>query len=209
MLMIEKTPAHVTGKMIVHFDIGRLLRVGSALDASCMGREFTAFHAKRRRFEAGSTPSSAEYASVWVCLMSSSPITVRATDIHASGLPARKIVEKVVPDSGDPRGLRARYDLWVARRAMELLERAYPGHPWMAAADSAKGVVTVSLPMLMGGNWVYLIKWADLAPARVIAAGGELLERYRLPREKFDLARFLEARDKHSIVLGRARNVPD
>ena len=53
-------------------------------------------------------------------------------------------VEKFVPESGDPQGLRARYDLWVARRAMELLERAYPGHPWLVEADSAKGVVTIS-----------------------------------------------------------------
>jgi len=136
--------------------------------------------------------------------MSFDPITIRASDLRAAGAPARKIVEKVVPDSGDPQGLRARYDLWVARRAMELLQRAYPGHHWMVEADSGKGVVTVSLPVLMGGNWVYLIKWADLAPARVVAAGGELLERYRLPREKFDLGRFLEAREKH----GRARKVP-
>ena len=61
----------------------------------------------------------------------------------------------------------------------------------------------------MGGNWVYLIRWADLAPARVVAAGGEVLERYRLPRGKFDLGRFLAARDRHSIMLGRARRVPE
>src|SRR5690242_9719478 len=98
-----------------------------------------------------------------------SPITLRTTDLRASGLPTRKLVERVVPGSGDPHGVRARYDLWVARRAMELLERAYPGHGWMVEADSAKGVVTVSLPVLMGGNWVYLIKWADLTPSRVVA----------------------------------------
>lgn len=141
-------------------------------------------------------------------MMSDRAITVRATDLRSPGLPARRIVEKFVPDSGDPGGLRARYDLWVARRTTELLERAYPGHPWLVEADSGKGVVTLSLPILMGGNWVYLIKWADLTPARVVAAGGEVLERYRLPRGRFDLSRFLEARDRHSLMPGKSRAVP-
>ena len=141
--------------------------------------------------------------------MTDRPITIRESELRSRGLPARKIVERFIADSDDPQGSRARYDLWVARRAMELLEGAYPGHPWMVEADSARGIVTVSLPVLMGGNWVYLIKWADLAPARVVAAGGEVLERYRLPRGGFELGSFLEARARHSIMLDRGRKVPE
>lgn len=102
---------------------------------------------------------------------------------------------------------RREYDLWVASEVFALLNRAYPGHRWLVEADSKKGV-TVSIPVLMGGNWVYFIRWPDLDPARVIAAGGEILERYRLRRGSFELGSFLEARAKHSVLLGRSKVVP-
>jgi hypothetical protein len=43
----------------------------------------------------------------------------------------------------------------------------------------------------------------------VLKGGGELLERYRLPRGRFDLDRFLEARAAHSILLDRSKKVPE
>jgi hypothetical protein len=42
----------------------------------------------------------------------------------------------------------------------------------------------------------------------ILKGGGELLERYRLPRGRFNLDRFLEARENHSIMLDRSRKVP-
>jgi len=101
------------------------------------------------------------------------------------------------------------YELWVARRAFDLLEAAYPGYAWFVDCDLEKGGVCIALPVLMGGNWVYFINMKDMEPARVLAAGGELLERYRLPRSRFELGRFLEARAKHSILTGAAKKVPE
>jgi len=69
--------------------------------------------------------------------------------------------------------------------------------------------VAIALPVLMGGNWVYFIRMSDLTPRRVVAAGGEILERYRLRRGKFELGSFLAAREAHSILAGRAKCVPE
>jgi hypothetical protein len=139
--------------------------------------------------------------------MNDRPVLIRSELERAAGTPRQKVEASFVP-SGAGSASRAAYDLWVARRAYALLDRAYPGHGWQVIADSAQGYVGVRLPILTGGNWAYLIKWADLTPAQVIRAGGELLERYRLPRGRFELGRFLEAREKHSILLGRTREVP-
>ena len=42
----------------------------------------------------------------------------------------------------------------------------------------------------------------------LMRSGGELLERYGLPRGRFELAPFLEARDKHSALVVPGREVP-
>ena len=61
----------------------------------------------------------------------------------------------------------------------------------------------------MGMNYAYLVKGRDLTAEAVLKGGGELLERYRLPRGRFDLDRFLEAREKHSVLVGRSKKVPE
>jgi hypothetical protein len=140
--------------------------------------------------------------------MNDRPIIVRSDLVRAAGAPRQKVEARFGP-SGEGSASRAAYDLWVARRAYALLDTAYPGHGWQVIADSAQGYVGIRLPILTGGNWAYLIKWADLTPAQVIRAGGELLERYRLPRGRFELGRFLEAREKHSILLMPGRTIPE
>jgi hypothetical protein len=138
--------------------------------------------------------------------MSDLPILVRAEAARV-GDRLMKVEARFVR-SGEGSDRRAAYDLWVARRAYALLDRAYPGHGWQVIADSAQGYVGIRLPILTGGNWAYLIKWADLTPGQVIRAGGELLERYRLPRGRFELGRFLDAREKYSVLLDRSRKIP-
>ena len=140
--------------------------------------------------------------------MTDLPIIIRSDLVRAAGAPRQRVQASFVP-SGEGSELRAAYDLWVARRAYALLDRAYPGHGWQVIADSAQGYVGVRLPILTGGNWAYLIKWADLTPAQVIRAGGELLERYRLPRGRFELGAFLAARERDSILLDRSKKVPE
>ncbi len=104
---------------------------------------------------------------------------------------------------------RTAYEQWVATKIFEDLERHYPGHNWHVLCDLEKGGVAIGLPTLMAFNDVYWIRMRDLTPVQVARAGGELLERYRLPRGRFELGSFLEAREKHSILLDRRRKVPE
>jgi hypothetical protein len=125
--------------------------------------------------------------------------------------PGRKLVRteaRFVPSGAGSRA-RARADIAAARAVRRILDVAYPGHDWEVVADSGQGYVAFRIPALMGMNFAYLVKGKDLTPEAVLKGGGELLERYRLPRGKFDLDRFLAARERDSVLLDRSRKVPE
>jgi len=139
--------------------------------------------------------------------MSDLPILLRTETDRAPGRSLVRVEARFVP-SGEGSRERARTDLATARAVRRILDTAYPGHDWEVLADSAQGYVAFRIPALMGLNYAYLVKRRDLTPEAVLKGGGELLERYRLPRGRFDLDRFLAARAKHSILLDRSRKVP-
>jgi hypothetical protein len=139
--------------------------------------------------------------------MSDLPILLRRETDRAPGRSLVRVEARFVP-SGEGSRERARTELATARAVRRILDTAYPGHDWEVLADSAQGYVAFRIPALMGLNYAYLVKRRDLTPEAVLKGGGELLERYRLPRGRFDLDRFLEARAKHSILLDRSRKVP-
>jgi hypothetical protein len=139
--------------------------------------------------------------------MSDLPILLRRETERAPGRSLVRVEARFVP-SGEGSRERARTDLATARAVRRILDTAYPGHDWEVLADSAQGYVAFRIPALMGLNYAYLVKRRDLTPEAVLKGGGELLERYRLPRGRFDLDRFLAARAKHSILLDRSRKVP-
>jgi len=139
--------------------------------------------------------------------MSDLPILLKQETARAPGRDLVRVEARFVP-SGDGSRQRARADLAAARAVRRILDTAYPGHDWDVVADSGQGYVAFRIPTLMGANFAYLVKGKDLTPEAVLKGGGELLERYRLPRGKFNLDRFLEARAKHSILLGRSRKIP-
>jgi len=139
--------------------------------------------------------------------MSDLPILLRTETDRAPGRSLVRVEARFVP-SGEGSRERARTDVATARAVRRILDTAYPGHDWEVLADSAQGYVAFRIPALMGLNYAYLVKRRDLTPEAVLKGGGELLERYRLPRGRFDLDRFLEARAKHSILLDRSRKVP-
>lgn len=91
-------------------------------------------------------------------------------------------------------------DLALTKRMAEVLERHYPGHPWMVQVSHAQGCAYVKLPILMGRNQAYILHIDRMAldPTLrcVMRAGGELLEKYQVPRSQFLLDHFLNARDK-------------
>lgn len=90
-------------------------------------------------------------------------------------------------------------DLALTKRMAEVLERHYPGHPWMVQVSHAQGVAYVKLPILMKRNQAYILHIDRMAmdPTLrcVMRAGGELLEKYQVPRTPFLLDHFLNARD--------------
>jgi hypothetical protein len=140
--------------------------------------------------------------------MNDLPILLRAETARAPGRGPVRVEARFVP-SGDGSRARARTDLAAARAVRRILDTAYPGHDWEVVADSGQGYIAFRIPALMGANYAYLVKGKDLTPAAVLKGGGELLERYRLPRGKFNLDRFLEARENHSILLKPGRKVPE
>jgi hypothetical protein len=139
--------------------------------------------------------------------MSDLPILLRRETARMPGRSLVRVEARFVP-SGEGSHERARADLATARAVRRILDTAYPGHDWEVVADSGQGYVAFRIPALMGVNFAYLIKGRDLTPEAVLKGGGELLERYRLPREKFDLDRFLEARATHSALVDRSKKIP-
>lgn len=120
----------------------------------------------------------------------------------------------VHPDQGDDprRDPHAQADVTLAHRIGVVLERHYPGHPWLVEANTQQGVAMISIPLFMGRN-KYILHVSALAtdPAlrSVVRAGGEILERYRIPRQRFSPADFVSARDALPIHrLGRAGHIP-
>lgn len=132
----------------------------------------------------------------------SAPIILREP-----GTPRQRLNARIDISSLDD-ATRHDTELKVAQACFALLRQHYPGHFWFVDCSLRRGGVAISIPVLLGGNWVYFIRFADLTPAEVMRAGGEILERYRLPRSAFELGSFLEARGNHSILVRPGRKVP-
>ena len=103
------------------------------------------------------------------------------------------------------------YDEWAAGEVMKVLESEYPGHCFRVIHDSFQGVCLISIPILMGVNKFMAVnlKTHAMDSHRAKLAGGEILERYGLLRGRFQLAPFLDAREKHSALVIPGRPVPE
>ena len=95
----------------------------------------------------------------------------------------------IFTDVGGSSGVPAA-DIALAAAVYHKLEEHYPGHRWAVNADHAAGIVTVQLLYLdrlntpKGWGFVLLIAKLDGDPTMrsAVRAGGELLERFGLPR---------------------------
>lgn len=114
-------------------------------------------------------------------------------------------------DGGFGEDFYKEYDEWAAGEVLRELEREYPGHLWRVIHDSFQGVCLISIPVLMGVNKYMAVnlKTHALDSHRVKVAGGEILERYRLKRGRFQLDPFLDAREQHSALVLPSRQVPN
>jgi hypothetical protein len=95
-------------------------------------------------------------------------------------------------------------DMRIAARVGEILHFHYRGHFWQVTSDSKQGVVTITIPVLLG-NHKYVIKLAGLTDASVIEAGGHILERFKIPRGQLDVAAFVNARN---LAVSRGNQQP-
>jgi len=90
-------------------------------------------------------------------------------------------------------------DMRLAQTIGVILQHHYPGHFWAVEVDSHQGIYTITIPVLLG-NWKYMQHLSSLSHENIKKAGGELLERFKIPRSglKFGIAQFQEAR-KHRV----------
>ncbi len=94
-------------------------------------------------------------------------------------------------EAADPRHL---WHAAIAKRVGEHLEIHYPGHPWRVECPVGQGIVRIQLPIFMRRYWMVIkLHELDTDPGlrSITRAGGEILERYQLPRASFDLCNFL------------------
>lgn len=83
-------------------------------------------------------------------------------------------------------GCRASTVLLVKRMA-DLLEKHYPGWLWCIQPDERGGVINV-FSLRLSGEWGYRFRTMDIqgdpkvADPKIRNAGGEILERFRVPR---------------------------
>jgi hypothetical protein len=119
------------------------------------------------------------------------------------------------PDLGDdPRPDPHAYaDIALARKIGETLQYHYGGHPWYVEVEHIHGIAKVSIPSLMGWTSYFVIHLDRLAsdPGMkiVVKAGGEILERYRIPRSGFDFFAFADACKKVDYISWRKSAVPE
>lgn len=80
----------------------------------------------------------------------------------------------------------------LSGKIADLLLKHYPGHLWGVNVDMRGGVVQVT-NMRLSGRWGFILHLADIVEnpnKKIINAGGELLERYRMHRGKFNEAQY-------------------
>lgn len=82
---------------------------------------------------------------------------------------------------------QARQEHEIARNVAEYLQTLYPDHQWAVNADLHGGVVHV-YNLNLSGRWGFLMKVKDVIEdgwrRKIMQAGGEVLERYRLSRSR-------------------------
>lgn len=102
-------------------------------------------------------------------------------------------------------------DLALAAVIWEHLQRLYPGHPWEVIVEHRTGMASIYLQGFSAWGWH--IRLADLKSdpglRLVTKGGGELLERFRLPRSGLDFATFLWAHETFNTVRNFNRRPPE
>lgn len=95
----------------------------------------------------------------------------------------------------------------LCKRIFAVLNAEYPGHAWGVEVMMDQGVCKVTIPALLGFNWGYIIHLDILDKKQIIKAGGEILERFKIPRSTVNITAYVEAQGRIPL-LGQFR-APD
>ncbi len=80
-----------------------------------------------------------------------------------------------------------RRDLWLEKKIHEELGHLYPGQPWMLTVRHRYGYIKLCLPILMDIDYDCFISSYWSTHGKVLfKAAGEILERFEVPRARFD-----------------------
>jgi len=85
-------------------------------------------------------------------------------------------------------------DMILAKEMADTLNTHYPGHLWAINVDGKNGVANVH-DLMLNGQWGYRLKLVNIYSASefkrdVIRAGGEILERFKMRRGRFDESQY-------------------
>ena len=78
----------------------------------------------------------------------------------------------------------------LVKRAPDLLEKHYPGWAWAVQPDERGGVMNI-FSFKLSGEWGYRFRLKDVqgdpkvCDPKIVRAGGEILERFGVPRGKY------------------------
>jgi hypothetical protein len=99
----------------------------------------------------------------------------------------------------------------LARDVARRLGEFYPNHPWGVMAEIEHGIVKIALQGFT--QWPYVIHVdtlkADPGMRSVFAAGGEILEKFRMPRQGFSLADWRAANARMPYHFYRTKKPPE
>lgn len=102
-------------------------------------------------------------------------------------------------------------NLAMAQKIGLVLEQHYPGHFFYVEVDARTGVAKINIPNVMG-SYYYIVHLSTLKSdpgmRSIIKAGGEILERYNMPRSRVDRSLVREVFAAHRLRPSN-RIVPD
>lgn len=102
---------------------------------------------------------------------------------------------------GDP---HAAWDDRVARAIGRVLHGHYRGHCWNVWVSRAHGIAKIWISVLMNPQTPYVLRLSEsITPGDVMRAGGEILERYGIPRSGVDFAAIADARARLGPLAAR------